>query len=264
MKKSGWVRWGQAGVLMMSVLVLLAGCVTQAEPRGEPLRVGVMADYPPIIFRDDSGELAGLEVDFAHQLGEDLNRPVSFREYSLAGLFAALEQGEIDIIMSGISITPQRQQHYLFSLPYTTIGQMAVVRLEDAAKLSAPGVLLRSDFRVGYKTGTTGEALVMEKTDNGVGFASNAEAMSALISGQVDAFVHDAPTVWNLANNPKYRSGLLGLYKPLTSEQLAWVMAPENRLLKEQVDASLKAWMNNGELMRLKHKWIPVKILAGE
>lgn len=254
---------------MLSVItvllgMLLTGCASQSGPQGDTLRVGVMADYPPIIFRDDSGELAGLEVDFANQLGEALGRPVSFRENSLAGLFAALQKGEIDIIMSGISITPERQQHYLFSLPYTTIGQMAVVRLEDAARLSAPGVLLRSDFRVGYKTGTTGEALVTEKTNNGVGFDSNAVAMDALIAGEVDAYVHDAPTVWNLANNPQYRSGLLGLYKPLSSEQLAWVMAPDDRLLKEQVDTVLKAWMNNGELMRLKHKWIPVKILSGE
>ena len=255
-------------VMLLVVGSLLSGCSSLGEstdaPPGEVLRVGVMADYPPIIFRDDRDELAGLEVDFANRLGEALARPVRFQEYSLTGLFAALEQGEIDIIMSGISITAQRQQEYLFSLPYTTIGQMAVVRLDDAARLSAPGVLLRSDFQVGYKKGTTGEALVQSKTNNGVGFDSNEQAMEALIKGQVDAFVHDAPTVWNLANHPQYRSGVLGLYKPLTHEQLAWVMAPTNRLLKEQADAVLKAWMNNGELMRLKHKWIPVKILTGE
>lgn len=255
-------------MVLLALGIVLSGCTglerLQGGSKGEELRVGIMADYPPIIFRDDSGELAGLEVDFANQLGAALARPVSFREYSLAGLFAALEGGEIDIIMSGISITPQRQQQYLFSLPYTTIWQMAVVRLSDAAKMSAPGVLLRSDFRVGFKKGTTGEALVQSKTNNGVGFDSNALAMDALVGGQVDAFVHDAPTVWNLANNPQYRSDLLGLYKPLTSEQLAWVMAPENRRLKQEVDAVLKQWMSSGELMRLKHKWIPVKILSGE
>ncbi|MCK0154584.1 transporter substrate-binding domain-containing protein [Alcanivorax sp. S6407] len=251
-------------LLMVLMGALLSGCASLGEPKGEPLRVGVMADYPPIIFVEDDGALAGLEVDFANQLGDALGRPVQFQQHSLAGLFAALQQGEIDIIMSGISITTERQQHFLFSLPYTTIGQMAVVRLEDAARLSAPGVLLRSDFRVGYKNGTTGETLVQSKTNQGVGFDSNAAAMEALITGEVDAYVHDAPTVWNLANNPKYRSGLLGLYKPLTSEQLAWVMAPENRLLKEQVDTVLKEWMNSGELMRLKHKWIPVKVLSGE
>ncbi|WP_290523642.1 ABC transporter substrate-binding protein [Alcanivorax sp.] len=251
-------------VMVLLLVSLLAGCASQGGSSGDTLRVGVMADYPPIVFEDENGELAGLEVDFAHGLGEALDRPVQFQRYSLPALFAALQAGDIDIIMSGISITPERQQHFLFSLPYTTIGQMAVIRLEDAGLLAAPGVLLRSDFRIGYKNGTTGEALVMKRISNGVGFDSNASAMEALIAGQVDAYVHDAPTVWNLANNPKYQSGLLGLYKPLTSEQLAWVMAPENRLLKEQVDAVLKDWMNSGELMRLKHKWIPVKILAGE
>ena len=251
-------------VMILALGAMLVGCANQGEIQGEPLRVGVMADYPPIVFRNAAGELDGLEVDFANRLAAALGRPVHFEERDLPGLFAALEQGDIDIVMSGISITDARRQHYLFSLPYTTIGQMAVVRLEDAAKMSAPGVLLRSDFRVGYKKGTTGEALVKEKPHHGVGFASNADAMEALVSGQVDAFVHDAPTVWNLANQPQYRSGLLGLYKPLTSEQLAWVMRGDDPRLKTQVDAVLKEWMNSGELMRLKHKWIPVKILSGE
>ncbi|KGD62674.1 amino acid ABC transporter periplasmic protein [Alcanivorax nanhaiticus] len=250
-------------VMVLLCTALLSGCSSKMGG-GEPLRVGVMADYPPIIFKNEDGSLNGLEAEFARGLGDALSRPVEFHQYSLAGLFAALDSGEVDIVMSGISITPERQQHFLFSLPYTTIGQMAVIRLEDAGLLAAPGVLLRSDFRIGYKNGTTGEALVMKRTNNGVGFDSNAAAMEALIAGNVDAYVHDAPTVWNLANNPQYRAGLLGLYKPLTSEQLAWVMAPENRLLKEQVDEVLKEWMSSGELMRLKHKWIPVKILSGE
>lgn len=262
MNVNGWMRVGRTGAVVITALMVLVAC-TGMGPHGDPLRVGVMPDYAPLVSSVD-GELVGLEVDFANELGEALSRPVQFQTYSFAGLFQALEAGDIDIIMSGISVTPARQQRYLFSLPYTTIGQMAVVRLDDAARLGAPGVLLRSGFRVGFKNGTTGEQLVTEKTDNGVGFNSNAEAMTALLNGDVDAFVHDAPTVWNLANGSQYRGQLLGLYKPLTSEQLAWVMRQDNRSLKQEVDAVLKTWMNNGELMRLKNKWIPVKILAGE
>ena len=249
--------------LWLVVWVVLAGCASTHETPGNPLRVGVMADYPPIVFYQE-GELAGLEVDFAHQLGDALGRPVQFMEYDFSGLFDALDRGDIDLIMSGISITEERQRDYLFSLPYTYIGQMAVVRLEDAAKLAAPGVLLRGGFRIGFKNGTTGEALVNARSVNGVGVDSNDEAMMALLNGGVDAYVHDAPTVWNLANRREYQGTLLGLYKPLTEEPLAWVLHQDNVQLKKEVDDVLTLWMNNGELMRLKHKWMPVKILAGE
>ncbi len=251
-------------VMVLLCTALLSGCSSKMGG-GEPLRVGVMADYPPIIFKNEDGSLNGLEAEFARGLGDALSRPVEFYQYSLAGLFAALDSGEIDIVMSGISVTEERQRHYLFSLPYTTIGQMAMIRQDDAPRISTPGALFHSQFRVGYKNGTTGEAMVMDRVDGvSKGFDSNEAAMQALMDGDIDVFVHDAPTVWNLANHRDYPVKLLGLYTPLTREQLAWVMRKDNRSLKSDVDAVLKEWMNSGELIRLKHKWMPVKILAGE
>ena len=223
-----------------------------------------MPDYPPIIFHDDDGSINGLEAEFSRQLGEALQRPVELKEYDLAELFAALDSGEIDIIMSGISVTEERQRHYLFSLPYTTIGQMAMIRKADAARISTPGALFHSQFRVGYKQGTTGEAFVLDRVDGTTqGFVSNEAAVQALMEGDIDVFIHDAPTVWNLAQRNDYPVELLGLYTLLTKEQLAWVMRKDNQSLKSDVDAVLKEWMNNGELNRMKFKWMPVKIHAG-
>jgi len=96
------------------------------------------------------------------------------------------------------------------------------------------------------------------------GFNSNTEATQALVNGDIDAFIHDAPTVWNLANKHEYPVKLLGLYKPLTREQLAWVMRKHDSELKQQVDTVLKRWVNNGFLMQTKTQWIPVKILSGQ
>ncbi|MCG8391524.1 MAG: transporter substrate-binding domain-containing protein [Pseudomonadales bacterium] len=228
------------------------------------LEVGVMPDYPPVVFRE-GGEVTGLEADFAEQLGEALGRDIVFHEYALADLFAALDAGEIDIIMSGISVTAERQRQYLFSLPYTTIGQMAMIRQADAARFSTPGAITHGPFRIGYKTGTTGEMFVQAHVQGEKrGFASNAQAVQALMEGDVDVFIHDAPTVWNLANQPDQPVKLLGLYRPLTKEQLAWVMRRDNGALKADVDTVLKNWMNDGTLNRIKNRWMPVKILAGE
>ncbi len=251
-------------VMFMVVASLLAGCSSKSGSLGEPLRVGVMADYPPIIFQNEDGSLNGLEAEFASRLGEELSRPVEFKRYNFAGLFSALDSGEVDIVMSGISVTEERQRHYLFSLPYTTIGQMAMIRQADAPLISTPGALFHSQFTVGYKNGTTGEGLVMDRVDGASrGFDSNEAAVQGLMDGDIDVFIHDAPTVWNLANRQEYPVPLLGLYTPLTREQLAWVMRKDNRALKSDVDAVLKEWMNSGELNRMKFKWMPVKIHSG-
>ena len=124
MKRMGWI--------LVLAVGLLAGCSSNGhgELEGEALRVGVMPDYPPLVFREE-GKVVGLERDFAEQLSQDLERPFSLHEYTqLSDLFAALKNNEIDIIMSGISITPARQKAFAFSLPYTTIGQMATIRLD--------------------------------------------------------------------------------------------------------------------------------------
>jgi ABC-type amino acid transport substrate-binding protein len=259
MKRIGW--------MLVLALGLLAGCSSSGhgEQEGRALRVGVMPDYPPLVFREE-GKGVGVERDFAEHLSSDLERPLSLHEYTqLSDLFAALKNNEIDIIMSGISITPARQKAFAFSLPYTAIGQMTMIRLDDAARLATPGALFTGRYRVGYKNGTTGQAFVQETMDAQTqGFNSNTEATQALVNGEIDAFIHDAPTVWNLANKREYPVKLLGLYKPLTKEQLAWVMRKHDSELKQQVDTVLKSWVNNGFLMQTKTQWIPVKILSGQ
>ena len=94
---------------------VLASCANLG-PAGfsEPaLRVGVSPDYPPVIFERD-GEIVGIEADFAHRLGSDLHRPIEFVEIPFPDLLDALEAGEIDVVMSGLSSTPDRASRVLY------------------------------------------------------------------------------------------------------------------------------------------------------
>ena len=94
----------------------LASCANLG-PAGfsEPtLRVGVSPDYPPVIFERD-GEIVGIEADFAHRLGRDLHRPIEFVEIPFPDLLDALEAGEIDVVMSGLSNTPDRASRVQFN-----------------------------------------------------------------------------------------------------------------------------------------------------
>ena len=88
MKRIGW--------MLVLALGLLAGCSSSGhgEQEDKALRVGVMPDYPPLVFRED-GKVVGLERDFAEQLSSDLEHPLSLHEYTqLSDLFAALKNNE--------------------------------------------------------------------------------------------------------------------------------------------------------------------------
>jgi ABC-type amino acid transport substrate-binding protein len=249
-----------AGLLML----VAGGCAPVAErPSAEgPLRVGVTANYPPVVFRE-GGEIVGLEADFAARLGRDLGRPVELVEVPWEGLIPALRQRRIDVIMSGMSITQARAREVAFTRPYMRTGQMALVRRADAAALGPPGALQQLDLRVGYERGTTGALYVRTRLPKAtpVPFDGPELALTALRAGQIDVLVHDAPTIWRLAGDD--RSGdLLGLFRPLTDESLAWALRPEDRALRQQLNAALNAWSRSGELEGLLNRWMRVRVVV--
>ena len=77
--------------------------------RRPPLLVGVSPTYAPVIFETD-GEIVGIEADLARILGRALGREIVFRRHPFPDLLDALLRGEIDVVMSGLSITPERAE----------------------------------------------------------------------------------------------------------------------------------------------------------
>lgn len=230
-----------------------------------PLHVGIAADYAPIIFKKGE-QIQGVEADFALALGATLDREIIFSELAWHNIFDALEQGEIDIIMSGVSITPEREQRFDFIGPYTKIGQMAIIRMSDAATLGQPGAIHSSRYRVGYVTDTTGEAFVKQHLNSTtLAFNDSDHGLTALLRGSIDFFVHDAPTVWQLANaHPRsdYREKLLGLYHPLTIEPLGWAVRKDNLQLKSDILPVFDQWKSSGVIERIVNKWLPTKVIT--
>ena len=80
------------------------------------LRVGVAPDSPPLIYMD-KGKLSGIEIAAAESLGKLMDRKIKYVEKPFNDLIPALESGEIDIIMSGMSITEERAKQVNFSKP---------------------------------------------------------------------------------------------------------------------------------------------------
>ena len=146
---------------LLSALFLLMGYGgASAEQRAEsPLRIGVAPDNPPIIFTSN-GQMKGLEADLAVQLGKDLDRPIEFVKVPWDGLIGALIKGDIDIIMSGMTITEARKVRIAFSEPYLKSGLLAAMRARDKQKYTSLDSIIKAFPNIGVVRGTTGEAFV--------------------------------------------------------------------------------------------------------
>lgn len=87
-----------------------------AQGNAEPLKVGMSGGYFPFTFVRQ-GELQGFEVDLMNAIGAELGRKIEFETMSFPGLIGALEAGRIDTVANQITITPEREEAFVFSDP---------------------------------------------------------------------------------------------------------------------------------------------------
>jgi polar amino acid transport system substrate-binding protein len=241
---------------LASVLgLLLCACATPT------LRVGTAADYAPLAF-EQGRQLRGVEIDFAERVARELGRPLRLDRYRFEELIPALRDGRIDVIMTGMSITEDRSRLVRFTQPYLQVGQMALIRADEWDRRRGIEAMNRPESRVGFRPATTSDAFVRTRLPRAraVGFDSVEAGIASLRAGEIDYFVHDAPTIWRIVGG--FRSDerqLTGLYEPLTDEYLAWAVRLEDTALAARLDAILAAWRRDGVVDEILDVWIPVR-----
>jgi len=247
---------------MLFVTYIITGCAQkEANPAHAklpvPLKVGMASNYPPLTF-EYKNKAMGVEVDFAHELGRELGRPVQFIILPRTQLFQALKTKGVDIVMSGTSITKERKKIVLFSEPYMKVSQMAV--MQYGAETPTPFSKGKGK-KIGYIDFTTGEKFVKETFPmaNQKGYTKIEHGVVAVLNGEIDYFFHDSPSIWYYTANHSIEN-LIGWYVPYTDENLAWGFDRKNMAFKQEVDTILNKWKNNGTLQRILRKWIPVTI----
>ena len=226
----------------------------------EQLRVGLSADYPPLVFQQD-GQVVGIEADNARAIGEIIGRKISFVNMPFEKLIPALLAGEIDVIMSGFSVTAERSAQVLFTDSFMLVGQMAIMHRDKIASFAQPWAMYRPGVRVGVEPGTTGASFAeRELKDAEIKyFQDSAAAFAGLRSDQIDLYIHDAPTSWQLATSQE-NVDLISLYSPMTEEMLAWAVRPADGALAGGLNRALSVMKANGTLQYILNRWIPVRV----
>jgi len=245
-------------VALLAFVALVSGCITQGTaPDPTILRVGVSPDSQPIVFKQ-GGQIAGIEADYAKLLGTALNRKVVFVEVPWEKQLDYLEQNKTDIIMSGMTVTGARSIRIDFSTPYMQSGLTGIFRRDSYDASGLLGSTIKNQNKpIGYVKGTTGELFVFQRFSNSEkkGYTKAAAAISALKSGKIDMFVHDAPMVWWLyAHN---ESDLVAFRDVLNFEPMAWGVRKGNSELLDQINALVTQWDKDGTSQKIIERWIP-------
>lgn len=254
--------WGYR--VLLAGLACCAGVAAADAGTNKPLRVGMATVYKPFAFKDQ-GKLQGIEVDFAEQLGKDLGVEVTLVELPWEDLIPALRKGQIDVVMSGMSITPERSKLVSFTQPYLQVGQMALIRHDAPPRFRDEATMNLPTTTIGVHGGTTGEAYVRRKLPRArlKTYPSVDAGIAALRAKEIDFFVHDAPTIWRVRGREKDQyPDLMGRYRLLTTEDLAWAVRKDDASLRKQLNTVLGNWQDNDWLDGVLDRWIPVRKVA--
>jgi ABC-type amino acid transport substrate-binding protein len=224
------------------------------------LKVGVSPDYPPMAYKQD-GKIVGIEADNIKTVSAILGKEMTIVEMPFTRLLPALVAGEIDVIMSALSVTPERGEQVLFTEPYVEVGQMAITLVEKAGYFSQPRALYQEGVRVGVEPGTTGALYAENQLEEAriSFFEDSSAAFAGLRNNKIDVYIHDAPTSWLLATS-RDNGDLISLYKPLTEETLAWAVRKDDARLAAQLNDALATMKNKGTLRYILNRWIPVTV----
>jgi polar amino acid transport system substrate-binding protein len=241
------------------VLIGLAACApVETKPAPPPpgkniLRVGVSTNAPPIIFKQGE-QITGLEADFAREFAKYLGKSLHFVELTWKKQIPALLNNQTDIIMSGMTKTPVREMRVTFSTSYFRSGQMALIRMRDAANFRTGFYSIKGSLAIGAVKDTTGEFFVLESfRDNKIEkFSKSTDGAKALIM-----FIHDAPIILYLASVNESK-GVTPLFSLFTEEYLAWAMRKDDTELLESANTYLQTIHENGRLKEMIRRWIPL------
>lgn len=168
------------------------------------IRIGI-ALATPWVMRDRDREFIGFDIDVAKQLAADMEVEPEFVVYGWDRLIPAIESEEIDIIVSGLSISPERALHVNFSAPYAHGGVTLATNLSSTASVESLMDLDDRRFTLGVVVDSVASALAERLLPRITvrSFESAEEAGQALVAGEIDAYMEEEPVPTFLAlDNP--------------------------------------------------------------
>lgn len=119
-------------IAAVALLVLATNAVFAADLGGALLKVGSDTTSPPMESIDPAtGKIVGFDIDVVDAICAKINCQAEFVTTGWDGIFAALQQGEFDLVASGVSITDERKKSMDFTDPYIVTGQAVLMRVED-------------------------------------------------------------------------------------------------------------------------------------
>lgn len=227
------------------------------------LRVAIDLSAPPYGMKNEAMKEVGSDVETATLLAKDLGVKLEIVPTTQANRIPFLLTNKADIVISSLSITPERAKVIDFSIPYAVI-QSVIGAPKDAAIKEMKDLAGKT---VVTARGTTNDLNVTKLAPAGtniVRFENDATAITAITSGQANIF-STAPSIIAALNN-KDPAKALDIKVVMSTSKMGIGVAKNNSELKEKINELVRQNLKNGELNTIFKKYhatdLPADVLA--
>jgi polar amino acid transport system substrate-binding protein len=220
------------------------------------LVVGTAADMPPLNMTTKDGSIVGIEPDLARLMAAALNVRLTLKPIAFPNLLAALESGQVDMVLSGMTMLPERNTQVAFAGPYFASGKSVltnvdtIARTRDAAQINTPDTTLVA------LRGSTSELFVERLLPKAKLVLTDDydQAVAMILDHKAQAMVADYPIC--VVSAARYQDkGLITLEKPLSYEPIGVALPPNDFLLVNLVQNLINTVGRSGQLHEVTQSW---------
>jgi polar amino acid transport system substrate-binding protein len=249
------------GVLLLAVAVTAPALADSAPvlnrivERGE-FRVGMSGAQPPFTAYSKQGDMIGFEVDLAKLLADAMGVRLTIIQRPFPQLLQALDKGEVDAVMSGMTMTPARNLRAAFVGPYVLSGKSILTKDKNLAMADDAADVDREGITLVTLANSTSQSFVEKLMPRAklVTVDDYDQAVKMVLADKATAMVADFP-ICALSVLRHKDQGLVTLREPMTIEPIGMALAPGDSLLLNMVENYLSALEAAGLLKELKTKW---------
>lgn len=246
-------------VAMMAAMLVACGSKESEETTEETtestevIKFGTNAEFPPFEFVAQEGvigEFDGIDMAIAKQIAEENGMTAEIENMEFDSLIVALQNGQIDAVIAGMTVTEERAEAVDFSIPYYTATQVMVVK--EGSDIAKAADMEGKEIRV--IQGYTGETCVSEMGYEYEAFKKGTEAIMELVNGKCDVVVIDSATAQKYVSD---NEGLVIVEDPeaFESEEYAIAVQKGNTELLDKINAAIEKMLEDGTVSELAAKY---------
>ena len=239
---------------------LIALAVGTAQAQNKELVVGSSATYRPFAYETPTKEIVGYDIDIIKAVAQKAGLQIKIVNTPWTGIFAALNNGDVDLVISGVTINEKRKQSYDFTTPYFEARQLIAVNKDSTVK----GLKDLAGKKVAVVTGSTADDISSRefgKTSPDIRrFESTPVIISELANGGVDAAIGDNGVIAFRTQEHKQLKTVSDASFP--KEYFGIVVKQGNKALLDKLNKGLATAKTDGTYAQIYKKWFQTEAPA--